>query len=208
MIFWGSRGRTFKQAQGNFNCPTCLGDQSYKHQKVEKWFTLYFLPLFPTKTIGEYIECDVCKSTFNLEVLEYDPEKEVAAFHAEFAIATLNVMCKIALGDGEIDPSEMNEIYSIYKSLTGVELSEEEIEGVVDVIRNDSMSIADYATHMSGTLNDKGKCMIVSAACRMSKADGDIDDEEVKLIHELAGAMALSKSLVNDLLQEEGIPAI
>lgn len=208
MIIWGSRGRTFTKNRGSFFCPACSGEQSYKHKLVDKWFTLYFLPLFPTEKLGEYVECNACKSTFNLEVIDYNPEEGANNFHAEFAIAALNIMCKIALGDDSVDSSEIDEIIAIYQSITGIDLHTEEIAKSIDVVRSENINISEYASQICGSLNEQGKEIIIRAASRMCKADGNIDAEEVVLIHELVDGLDLSKSLANRLLREEGIPTI
>jgi uncharacterized C2H2 Zn-finger protein len=35
-----------------------------------KYFTLYFIPIVKTKDLGEYVECQTCKTTFKPEVLQ------------------------------------------------------------------------------------------------------------------------------------------
>ena len=70
MIIWGSKGKEKTMAKGQFLCPRCRCLRPYEHKKVSKYFTLYFIPLFETKNLGEYIECQVCGSTWKPEVLE------------------------------------------------------------------------------------------------------------------------------------------
>jgi len=73
MIIWGSKGKTKVIARGKFMCPRCQQLRSYEHKKVGKYFTLYFIPLFQTSTLGEYIECKTCLTPFEITVLDYDP---------------------------------------------------------------------------------------------------------------------------------------
>ena len=58
---------------GQFYCPRCATLRPYDLLRVSKYFTLYFIPLFPTSTLGEYVECKVCFTTFKPEVLTYTP---------------------------------------------------------------------------------------------------------------------------------------
>jgi hypothetical protein len=69
MIIWGSKGRETTIGEGEFLCPTCRRPRHYKHKKVARYFTLYFIPLFQTKALGEYVECQACKTPFKPEVL-------------------------------------------------------------------------------------------------------------------------------------------
>ena len=39
--------------------------------RVARYFTLFFIPLFRLKTLGEYIECQACRTAFDLKVLDY-----------------------------------------------------------------------------------------------------------------------------------------
>jgi hypothetical protein len=73
MIIWGSKGKADCIQRGQFFCPRCASLQSYEWIRVRKYFTLYFIPLFSTDTLGEYVECKGCLTPFRPEVLEYSP---------------------------------------------------------------------------------------------------------------------------------------
>jgi hypothetical protein len=38
-------------------------------RKIESWFSLFFLPLFPREVLAEYLKCDVCRHSFELPAL-------------------------------------------------------------------------------------------------------------------------------------------
>jgi hypothetical protein len=69
LIIFGSRSVTGSKGTGSFHCPRCGPDQPYDHKRVRRFFTLYFIPLIPLGTIGEYIECGRCAGTYKPEVL-------------------------------------------------------------------------------------------------------------------------------------------
>jgi len=71
MIIWGSKGKEIKVEEGVFFCPRCQRQSPYIHKRFARYFTLYFIPLFETKKLGEYIECQVCFTPYKPEVLEY-----------------------------------------------------------------------------------------------------------------------------------------
>lgn len=73
MIIWGTKGRRQQVTQGQFHCPKCDTDRRYAHMRVARYFTLFFIPLFRLKTLGEYIECQACRTAFDLKVLDYRP---------------------------------------------------------------------------------------------------------------------------------------
>lgn len=69
MIIWGSKAKVQEMAGGVFFCPNCQADVPFKRQRIARYFTLYFIPLFPTATLGEYIRCGSCASEMRPEVL-------------------------------------------------------------------------------------------------------------------------------------------
>ena len=76
MIIWGSRSREKEISSGQFYCPNCDTLRPYKFKRVGKYFTLYFIPLFETQKLGEYVECQYCHQTFEPKVLNYKPPSQ------------------------------------------------------------------------------------------------------------------------------------
>jgi len=79
MIIWGSRGRETTSGGGRFFCPSCRDDSAYQHQKVKNYFTLYFIPLFPMQTLGEFVRCQSCDGEYDVKVLDLTRETFEAA---------------------------------------------------------------------------------------------------------------------------------
>src|SRR5258708_6295186 len=73
MIIFGTRGVTWNGESGEFVCPGCGGTtQQYTRKTIRRFFTLYFIPLIPLDKLGEYIECQHCRNTYNEQVLSYN----------------------------------------------------------------------------------------------------------------------------------------
>lgn len=73
MIIFGTKVRKKTMRTGQFFCPRCRTTRPFNHQKGTRYFTLYFVPLIPMGDVGEFIECDVCHGTFQLDVLKMKP---------------------------------------------------------------------------------------------------------------------------------------
>ena len=73
MIIWGSTGREVQVGQGQFFCPRCQAQQHFVHNRLARYFTLYFIPLFPISNLGEFVFCMGCHGQFNMDVLHYQP---------------------------------------------------------------------------------------------------------------------------------------
>lgn len=76
MIIWGSKGKDKTIGTGTFYCPHCKSHQAFRHVELSRYFTLYFIPLFKTHKLGEYIECQSCLKTFKPEVMQYSRQFE------------------------------------------------------------------------------------------------------------------------------------
>lgn len=69
LIIWGSRGVVKKVGQGQFHCPRCGQATPFTHKKAQRYFTLYFIPLFSISKAVEYVECAHCTGHFEMGVL-------------------------------------------------------------------------------------------------------------------------------------------
>jgi hypothetical protein len=86
MVIWGSRTREAEIEEGDFYCPSCRTWRRYEKKRVSKYFTLYFIRLLKTSDIGEYVECQVCHTTYTPDVvgllrwhivnIEWEPQPE------------------------------------------------------------------------------------------------------------------------------------
>ena len=68
LIIWGHKWQ-FKPVaggwRGNLHCPQCGTIRSFHEKQPVKYFTLYWIPLFPTSRGESFIECDTCGGRFN-----------------------------------------------------------------------------------------------------------------------------------------------
>jgi zinc ribbon protein len=69
MIIYGHHQRKTDVATGEFDCPQCQTQRTFKHKRVDRYFTLFFIPLFPIGRLGEYVECQTCLRTYRTDVL-------------------------------------------------------------------------------------------------------------------------------------------
>ena len=70
ILIWGFRARAKTVSTGEFFCTKCGADRSYVLQHIRRWFTFFFIPLFPVgKTLGEQVKCSTCGTRYSPEVL-------------------------------------------------------------------------------------------------------------------------------------------
>lgn len=69
MIIFGIRAKKEKVGEGEFFCPFCGAKRHYTRLRAKRYFSLYFIPLIPMGDLGEFVECQSCHKTFNVDVL-------------------------------------------------------------------------------------------------------------------------------------------
>lgn len=73
MLIFGTRNRIKSIGSGQFYCPRCQTQRTYKRKHSKRYFALYFVPLIPLGDLGEFVECQTCRQTFNTDILDLKP---------------------------------------------------------------------------------------------------------------------------------------
>lgn len=200
LIIFGTRGVTTTAETGAFHCPDC-GQSPYRHRKVRRFFTLYFIPLIPLDLLGEYIECSKCDGTYTLAVLAHNPGASDAAFEAQFHTAIRRTMVLMCLADGVVDPEEVATIQRVFGSIAKREITEQEVHAEIAAAQADGRPVAEFlAGGMAATLNDNGKELVIKAAFFVAAADGEFQEEEKKLLTDIGKALQMTPAHLNGVL--------
>jgi tellurite resistance protein len=205
MIIWGFRAITATRARGVFHCPQCVIKVNYVRRHVTRWFTLYFIPIIPRETLADYVECQKCLGTFDVETITYDPEAEKQRFEASYLAGMKRVMVQMMLADGHIAASEKQLLRGVYKSLANRELSDEAIDAEVKSIAGARGDLLAYLRQLGSMLNDTGKERVLRAAVMVATADGTLHGNEHQLLGGMATALGMSQRQLGSLISEAGI---
>ena len=210
-FIFGTEGSSSNIGVGEFFCPECSDYKTYKHIKVEKKISLFFIPIFPIEDLGHYIECQNCNSTFKTNVLDYDPKKEEEHIKGMYFLGSLDIMISIAMADKTLKDDEFSTIIFIFKGITG---GADEINNIplkefvlnrIDKFKRDNLSSIDISKSLAPHLNEIGREKVLRAAIYVSKADGIIQEEEMKLLHKISDALLLPKTYANGIFAEEEV---
>ena len=200
MIIFGTRGVTTTPEQGHFQCPTCASQQAYALKRVRRFFTLYFIPLIPLDSLGEYVECGTCRDSYNTAVLDYNPANDQQQMEAEYYTAIKKVMIYILLADGIIDDEEVKTTQQIYQDVSGKSISEQALLAEIDEVSKSQIPLSTYLTRLQGCLNDTGKEMVMTAAMHVALADGVFQDEEQVLIAKIGDELGMTRAHVQGVV--------
>lgn len=69
MIIYGTRGKEVVEHYGDLDCPVCRKQTPCAHKAIKRYFTLYFIPLFPVGTVSTWVECNQCGGQFKSDAV-------------------------------------------------------------------------------------------------------------------------------------------
>jgi len=65
----GINGIKKEKGTGRFQCPNCRTLTDYRRYELNRYFTLFFLPLIPLGSMGEFVRCSRCNAEFDISIL-------------------------------------------------------------------------------------------------------------------------------------------
>jgi hypothetical protein len=157
-------------------------------QQIRRWFTLFFIPLFPVgKVVGEQVKCSTCSTCFRPEVLQAPTS---AAFSENLRGAMrVAATSMLVAGVPTNDAARLAAIEAARKS--GVE-GYDEIWLTNDLAALDPSHLGDYLTPLTQGLSPQGKETFVENVARIGLADGSLTSSEMQVLESLSATLGLS----------------
>lgn len=198
MIIWGTTGRNSRVESGQFHCPRCGRDKPFDVVSVNRWFTIYFIPLIPMGEAGRFLECQNCSGTFDERVKHLDPEVEDAKFRASFEDAMMRSMLVMAQADGSVDEDELEVIADIMTQLSGVAHEADEVREVLRTCGHKTLN--QVLEDVAASLNEDGRVMVLRGLFMVAMADGHLADDEAATLYEAGKQLGFRKKAIKQLL--------
>ena len=198
----GTKGTTKTAGKGEFYCPVCQTSTRYLHRQVHKKATVFFVPVINLKLLGEYVECQSCNGTFNMEILEYDPQEEQQSVESLYRQGIKRVMTIMMIADGKIKESEVEMMRDIYRKVLGDELLDRELEEEVDFCTRSPIDIEGFLENLYPYLNEYGREMIFKISYYVAIADSKYSSEEEKILNKIGKTLQLSPAHIKGIVAE------
>lgn len=199
MIIWGWRGITRTDGAGNFWCPGCQAERSYKARRTQRFFTLYFIPLIPLESLGSAIQCDTCRKQWVPEVLRHNPALEQQENQRAVSDYYGRLLCHFAIMSGRRDGDFIHQVAELSGGLQNTPINFEEVNKGLD--RNNNIGPA--VAFLSRYLNDRGREIVVKVAT----ADGTLTDEKREALSKLARELGMTETHLAGVLATWQTPA-
>lgn len=209
MIIWGSRTHEVPVAQGECYCPRCGQRQPYQLIESKRYFTLYFISLFPMYSQGQHVACLRCAGTFSTDVLSIGgpPVQQQAqpsshGSHSGHGIAgppapspspdTVRQLLTLICGKtGRSGPDAIGRIKELLQH-SGLPIpADDQLRQELQMAVNTPATVAQFAERFVGTPEDFRKQMVESAKWVVD--DGrPLSLSERQVLNQLAGTLRVS----------------
>ncbi len=199
-IVWGFRARAKKLSEGQFFCPRCGVDRGYVLEKLVRWFTLFWIPLFPTgKEYGEQVRCTTCSTTFRPEILAAPTSAALTE-----SIRTAGRIAAIAVlraGDPHQPTARTAAVDSVCAA--GNDGYDDDALSA-DLAQIDPSQLDAYVTPLAQGLQQQGKENFVARVAAIAHADGTMSNDEQRVLHAIGASLQLSSAHVTGVLATSG----
>lgn len=209
ILIFGTRGRIVNAS--NYEklssaCPECQSDLELK--AMQKWFTLFFIPVFPIDTLDTFYQCTNCKSSYKKEartaLLDHSGNnaeaiEEAKKLFAKSIIACMTYMAKI---DGEIAKSEESLIDEVMSKFSEFKKELSDIKNDISNSNDAEEKVQELLRESKQKLSSDAILTLLGQSAKVLAADGKIEKEEEKLMKEYLLICGLPKSFYEIILEK------
>jgi len=197
MIIWGWREITSAISDNNFHCPRCSQIRSGSLSRVQKYFTVYFIPLLPVGAEGRYVACNSCAGTFGEEILNHNPEYD----QRERLMKMLRVLVMAALADGTVDNKEQAEIQKQYSALAGVALGQEALGQQIGLAKASGTDLNGLVKQFAHELSEKGKALVVKLSFETMAASENFNRMHQSQLSRLPQTLGITEAKYKSIIK-------
>jgi uncharacterized membrane protein YebE (DUF533 family) len=202
----GIKNRVSDEAPLTGQCPNCTGNLHLKRYK--RWFTLFFIPIFPFETIDTFYECDKCNNAYAERIREVltqsNEQKEKALTEAKklFAKTLVATMTHMAMIDGHFADEEEREIKEVMNKFPDYINEIEPLFQKVKINGNADNFVFNLLNEARNVLSAEAVLNLIAQSAVVLLADGKIENEEKQLMEEYLISCGLPKSFYSTLLEK------
>jgi len=195
IIMFGWRSRASAIGHGTFLCPHCGADRQYSHMRMRRWFTLFFIPVIPLNTLGEFVQCDTCKQNFKMLVLS---TPTTATLQNELMWAMREAI--VSLVRPRRSPAVESAALAVLTSFSGQPWTSEELDQ--DLATFDLAYLQPRLANLAGTLNEQGKERFVGSCAQVVATGGVVDADGRAAIEQIAAGLLMTPAHARGIIDQ------
>lgn len=191
MLIIGSTQLTFTKGTGTFHCPHCDQASSYRHRHKREFLTVYFIPLIPLQSVGQFVECSTCRQTFEPQVAEMTADEVRGSQRRAITELIRRALVVIVAADDHVTADELAAVRDFARQSDLPDVTSEQILREAGAIRQSDMDLLQYIRHVAEELSDEDKDLLVRHAFLAATAGGQLSAERQTLLTSLPDAIGV-----------------
>lgn len=194
MILIGTMNLTRTRDRGDYYCPTCTASRSYRLRARRPFLTLYFIPTVPIGEAELFVQCDDCKSTWDITVLNMDQAAHEHVQDEQFRDEAIRSAVLMALVDDEITEPEIESLLHLSDLLYARPLDREELGRLCSIARQAGIQVNNYVLTVSRRWTRKQRMLALQGMFLAATAcEEETSREKLVALHSLRDLLELSE---------------
>ena len=185
MILIGTMNLTRTRDTGNFYCPGCGTNRTYRYRTRRPFLTLYFVPTIPVGPAEPFVQCDGCRASWDVGVLQMTRETHEAAKLEQFREDALRATVLITTADGTISESEIAAIKQVSAQLLERPIDRDELGALCASARRLGIAPVNYIRSVKANWTQEQCAIVLKAAFLACSAEGDLNAQQIKTLGQL-----------------------
>lgn len=200
MIIIGSIELKFTKGTGTFGCPTCEQERTYRHRTRRQFLTIYFIPLIPLQSLGEFIECTTCRGTFPVELSGMTVEQLRAHKRQQASERIRRVLVVLIAADDVVTDEELEAVRDFAAKHEQPEITREQILCEAASVRKAQLDPVAYIRGVALLLSQEDKELLVYHAFLAATAAGGLSEIRQDLLTQLPDAVGVPEMRFRELV--------
>lgn len=197
LLIWGFRARPTTLSEGEFFCPSCGADRHYLLQRIRRWFTFFFVPIFPTgKDYGIQVKCTTCDSCFISEVLTAPTSAALTEYIRNAVRVAADAM--VAVGSASTSAAARLAAVTMVRESGAEEFDDAALTS--DLGQVDFELLPAYLAPLAQGLEEQGREAFVAQLTGIALADGPLNVAETELLKTVGAGLQLTAAHVQGII--------
>src|SRR5919202_1979377 len=196
LLVFGVRYLYALVATGTFHCPVCGVDRGYRLRAPRSWFHLFWIPLIPLRRGEPFVECDVCRTRFQQDVLGV-PTSEL---FGELLSRGVRTAAAYLITAAEAGPEALDRAVVVLQRSLGPAYTREVLEADLAAHRQGS----DFAVlgRLAGHLDLLGKEQLLRGLADLELALADGRQPDWSRLGDVAAALMVTPAHLRGVVDE------
>ncbi|TWT65157.1 zinc-ribbon domain-containing protein [Allorhodopirellula solitaria] len=210
MILIGTMNLTRTRDRGDFYCPTCSASQAYRLRTRRPFLTLYFIPTVPIGGSETFVNCDGCRSNWDVTVLEMDRASHEQVQEDQFRDEAIRSAVLMTLIDDTITEQEIESLQSLSDTLFDRPLDREELGRLSSIARQSGIQASNYVMSVSKRWTRPQRMLALQGMFLAATASGeDLSPKKMQTLKVMRDLLELTNEefqiAIDDSLEYEAV---